>query len=174
MFFNFASSILKTIINEYDNQYAVTKIMLLTTVTVALINYFYSEKIERWANQTEESNYYKCIFLNNKGIRQFSGKKSPSFDSNFSLIPSSQPITDFLERASNKVDLCMYMISSRNVINKLIEMRRKGVKINLIVDNRIINDSQVVDMRKKGERYTGCVMKKYFKCKKVNYNPANV
>lgn len=112
---------------------------------------------------TKKDTYYDAAFINNKGIRVYKGDSTEPIEipiTPTNLLPGTALFTDFLEQSKTSINLCFYGITSKTIVNSVLEQKKKGVKVNLIVDNSGVKNEQVVRMRSHGKKkyksYTGC------------------
>lgn len=111
-----------------------------TSLTIIpLLIEFYLRKYQR--NYTISNNndtYYKCMFtsVNNSRCRQHIIYDKRPCGATCSYVMQKN-IIDFISSATESISLCMYLLTSLEICNAILESHKKGKQVRVIVDERM-------------------------------------
>lgn len=107
------------------------------TLAPLLITFFLRRKINDISNNYDNS-YYKCKFISvtmNSECRQHIYDKVPCY-AGCSLILLNE-IIDFVSSATKSVSVCMYLLTSYEICNVILNCHTSGKQVRVIADERM-------------------------------------
>lgn len=120
------------IITFYKNIDKISKHLFLFGVGVLVFDYcFKKTPLYKWAVKEDYEPYFDSYFLTDKGVR------GSELGINDRLVPITWPLVNFIDKAEKSLDICFYVITSNNVIESILNAKKRKINVRVIVDYNI-------------------------------------